>query len=154
MTAAGMIEGVVVKELAVIPDERGRVMHMLRITDDEFERFGEIYFSTVCPGVVKGWHLHTKMTLHYAVISGMVKLVLYDERADSPTGGRIQELFIGEDNYVLVKIPPGVWNGFEGLGVKEAIVANCASHVHDPREIVRRDPRTETIPYRWKDEPR
>jgi len=149
-----MIEGVVVKGLAVIPDERGRVMHMLKITDDEFERFGEIYFSTVYPGVVKGWHLHTKMTLHYAVISGMVKLVLYDERADSPTKGRIQELFIGEDNYVLVKIPPGVWNGFEGLGVKEAILANCASHVHDPLEIVRRDPRTETIPYRWKDEPR
>jgi len=149
-----MIEGVVVKELAVIPDERGRVMPMLRITDREFERFGEIYFSTVYPGVVKGWHLHTKMTLHYAVVSGMVKLVLYDERPDSPTGGRIQELFIGEDNYVLVKVPPGVWNGFEGLGVKEAILANCASHAHDPREIVRRDPRTETIPYRWKDEPR
>jgi len=149
-----MIEGVVVKELAVIPDERGRVMLMLRITDREFERFGEIYFSTVYPGVVKGWHLHAKMTLHYAVVSGMVKLVLYDERPDSPTRGRIQELFIGEDNYVLVKVPPGVWNGFEGLGVKEAILANCASHAHDPHEIVRRDPRTETIPYRWKDKPR
>ena len=81
-----------------------------------FERFGEIYFSTVYPGVVKGWHIHKRMTLNYAVPVGMVKLVCYDDRADSPTRGEVQELHVGELNYALVTIPPLVWNGFKGEG--------------------------------------
>lgn len=144
-----MIEGVLVKPLSQITDERGKIMHMLRADESHFDKFGEIYFSVVYPGVIKGWHLHKEMTLNYAVISGMVKLVLYDPREDSPTKGEIQELFIGEDNYVLVKIPPGVWNGFEGIGGKSAIVANCATIPHHPDEIERVDPFTNDIPYDW-----
>jgi len=144
-----MIDGVLVKPLSQIADERGKVMHMLRADDSHFEQFGEIYFSVVYPGVVKGWHLHKEMTLNYAVISGMVKFVLYDPRENSPTKGEIQELFIGEDNYVLVKVPPGIYNGFKGMGVKPAIVANCATLPHRPDEIERVDPVTNDIPYDW-----
>ena len=144
-----MINGVLVKTLKQIPDERGKVMHMLRADDPHFEQFGEIYFSVVYPGVIKGWHLHTKMTLNYAVISGMIKLVLYDGRGDSPTKGEVQELFVGEDNYVLVKIPPGIYNGFKGIGTEPAIVANCATIPHDPSEILRVDPFNNDIPYQW-----
>jgi dTDP-4-dehydrorhamnose 3,5-epimerase len=124
-------------------------MHMLRSDDRHFEKFGEIYFSIVYPGAIKGWHLHKKMTLNYAVPSGMIKLVLYDDRAKSPTKGKLMEIFIGEDNYSLVKIPFGVWNGFKGIGVKPAIVANCATLAHDPAEIVRLDPFSKKIPYSW-----
>jgi len=144
-----LIKGVEVIPLQQIPDERGKVMHMLRIDDTHFQGFGEIYFSVVYPGVIKGWHLHRRMTLNYAVVSGMVKLVLYDPREDSTTKGQMEELFIGEDNYVLAKIPPGIWNGFKGIGVKPAIVANCATIPHDPDEIVRRDPFSKEIPYDW-----
>lgn len=144
-----MIKDVLTHPLRQIPDERGKVMHMLRSTDPWFETFGEIYFSTVYPGVVKGWHLHKRMTLNYAVVVGMIKLVLYDDREDSPTRGQLQELFVGEDNYVLVTVPPGIWNGFKGMGVKPAMVANCATVPHDPEEIVRMDPHTKKIPYEW-----
>lgn len=144
-----MIKEVKVRPLRQIPDERGKVMHMLRCDDPWFEKFGEIYFSLVYPGVIKGWHLHKRMTLNYAVVSGMVKLVLYDDREDSPTRGELQELFTGEDNYALITIPPGIWNGFNGIGVKPAIVANCATEPHDPEEIVRMDPFTKSIPYDW-----
>lgn len=143
------IQGVIIKPLKQIPDERGKVMHMLRWDDPEFETFGEIYFSLVYPGVIKGWHLHTKMTLNYAVVSGMIKLVLYDQRKNSPTKGKLEEFFIGEDNYCLVKIPPGVVNGTKGIGIKPAIIANCATLPHDPKEIVRIDPFTKEIPYKW-----
>ena len=145
-----MIEGVLVKPLSQITDERGKIMHMLRSDEPHFEQFGEIYFSVVYPGVIKGWHLHKEMTLNYAVISGMVKLVLYDSRPDSPTRGEIQEIFIGEDNYVLVKIPPRIYNGFKGIGNKPAIVANCATLPHHPDEIERVDPYTNDIPYDWE----
>ena len=144
-----MIDGVLVHPLRQIPDERGKIMHMLRCDDPHFERFGEIYFSIVYPGVIKGWHLHKNMTLNYAVVSGMIKLVLYDDRHDSPTHRELQELFIGESNYVLVTIPPGVWNGFKGIGAVPAIVANCATLPHDPQEIVRMDPFNSHIPYDW-----
>ncbi len=144
-----MIKDVQIHPLRQIPDERGKVMHMLRCDDPWFETFGEIYFSVVYPGAVKGWHLHKRMTLNYAVVSGMIKLVLYDDREGSPTRGELQELFTGEDSYVLVTIPPGIWNGFKGIGVKPAIVANCATEPHDPEEIVRMDPFAEKIPYDW-----
>lgn len=144
-----MIEGVNVTPLRQIPDERGKIMHMMRVDDSSFENFGEIYFSVVYPNVIKGWHLHTKMTLNYAVVSGMIKLVLYDARKESTTKGEVQELYIGENNYSLVKIPPGIYNGFKGIGIKPAIVANCSDIPHDPEEIKRIDPLTNNIPYDW-----
>jgi len=144
-----MIDGVVVVPLKQIPDERGKVMHMLRCDDPYFEQFGEIYFSMVYPGVIKGWHLHTEMTLNYAVVAGMIKLVLYDDRIDSPTRGAIMEIFTGEDNYQLIKIPRLIWNGFKGIGVTPALVANCATIPHRPDEIKRKDPFSPDIPYDW-----
>jgi dTDP-4-dehydrorhamnose 3,5-epimerase len=124
-------------------------MQMMRNDDPEFENFGEIYFSVVYPGVIKAWHLHKIMTLNYAVVSGHIKLVLYDSRSDSPTQGEVQELFPGESNYQRIKIPPGVYNGFKGIGRAVAIVANCATHPHDPEEILRLDPFSGSIPYDW-----
>jgi dTDP-4-dehydrorhamnose 3,5-epimerase len=143
------ISDIEIKKLRKIPDERGTIYHMLRNDDEFFKTFGEIYFSTVHPQVVKGWHLHTLMTLNYAVIDGMIKLVLYDERKDSETQGNIMEIFVGEENYMLIKIPPHIWNGFKGIGEKKAIVANFSSIAHDPKEIFRKDPFTEDIPYDW-----
>lgn len=145
-----MIEGVVIHPLKQIPDERGKVMHMLRATDAHFAGFGEIYFSVVYPGVIKGWHLHSRMVINYAVPSGRIKLVLFDGREGSKTHRRLQEIFLGDDFYALVQVPPGVWNGFKGIGVTPAVVANCASIVHDPDEITRMDPLVnDIIPYDW-----
>ncbi len=145
-----MIEGVKVIPLKKIPDERGSILHMLRKDDPHFESFGEIYFSVVYPQVVKGWHLHAKMTLNYAVVSGMIKLVLFDARDNSPTRGELMELFIGDENYSLVTIPPGVWNGFKGIGTEKAIVANCSTIPHSKTEIKRMDPfENDIINYDW-----
>lgn len=144
-----MIDGVLLVPLRKIPDERGMVMHMLRCDDPHFQQFGEIYFSVVYPGVIKGWHLHKRMTLNYAVVSGAIKLVLFDDRPQSPTHGQLQEVFLGDANYQLVRVPPGIWNGFKGLGVQPAIVANCATIPHDPQEIVRISALDSHIPYDW-----
>ena len=144
-----MIEGVVVKPLRQILDERGKIMHMLRVDAPAFAQFGEIYFSCIYPGAIKGWHVHKVMTLNYAVPVGHIKLVLYDQRQDSPTRGVIMELFLGPDNYQLVTVPPMVWNGFKGIGTEMALVANCATHPHDSDEIERLNPFDSSIPYDW-----
>ena len=144
-----MIEDVIITPLQQFIDERGKLMHMLKVGDPAFQQFGEIYFSCVYPGAIKGWHLHKEMTLNYAVPHGYIKFVLYDERPMSSTRGEIQEIFMGPDQYVLVTVPPGVWNGFKGIGVETAIVANCATIPHSPDEIDGRDPFDPSIPYDW-----
>ncbi|MDO8962991.1 MAG: dTDP-4-dehydrorhamnose 3,5-epimerase family protein [Coriobacteriia bacterium] len=144
-----MIDGVRITPLRQIHDERGKVMKMMTRDDDAFRDFGEIYFSCVYPGAVKGWHIHREMWLNYAVVSGAIKFVLYDSRAGSPTFGEVQELFLSPENYALVTVPPGVWNGFKGTGTETAIVANCATIPHDPGEIDRLDPHDNDIPYDW-----
>ena len=105
------IDGVTVRPLRRIPDERGAVLHMLRRDDDGFDAFGEIYFSLVYPGVVKGWHRHREMTLNYACVHGRIKLALYDERDGSTTAGELMEVFLGPDDYSLVVIPPASGTG-------------------------------------------
>ena len=144
-----MIDGVLVTPLRQIHDERGKVMHMLRVDSPVFQRFGEIYFSEIVPGAVKAWHRHRKMTLNYAVLLGKIKFVLHDDRPDSPTCGETQELFISPENYLLVTVPPLIWNGFKGVGEQTAIVANCATLPHDPEEIDRVSPFDGPIAYDW-----
>ena len=144
-----MIEGVKIIKLKRIPDERGMIMHMLKSSDSHFEGFGEIYFSCGYPGVVKGWHVHKKMTVNNCVIVGMAKLVLYDSRPNSSTTGEIMELFIGEQNYCLVQIPPGILNGYKPYGDKMVVMANCATLEYDPEEIEYVGPFENNIPYDW-----
>jgi dTDP-4-dehydrorhamnose 3,5-epimerase len=145
----GPIEGVKVIPLRRIADERGTIFHMMKATDPHFERFGEIYFSSVYKGVVKGWHRHREMTLNYACVNGRVKCALFDEREGSKSFGALMEVYLGPDSYNLLVIPPGVWNGFKGLADPDSLVANCCSHAHDPSRSSRLDPFKNHIPYDW-----
>jgi dTDP-4-dehydrorhamnose 3,5-epimerase len=144
------IHDVIITPLRKICDDRGRIMHMMKppVEGGTFT-LGEVYCSTVYPGVVKGWHIHDRMTLNYVVLSGMIKFVCYDEREGSPTRGVAQEIAMGEHNHVRVTVPPGVWNGFKGLGTTEALVVNMTDIPHDPAEIHRCDPHQSHIPYVW-----
>ena len=143
------IEGVWIKPLRKIPDERGMIMHMLRADEPIFDKFGEIYFSVGLPGAIKGWHNHTRQSQNYAVIQGMIKLVLYDERENSHSKNELIEIFTGEDKYELIHIPPGVVNGYKTYGTKPAIIANCADMPHDPNEMIRYNPLKSHIDYNW-----
>ena len=144
-----MIKDVKIIPLKRIVDERGKIMHMMRCDSEYFTQFGEIYFSTINPGAIKGWHLHKFMTLNYTVVKGNIKLVLYDARPESETYKELQEIFIGQDNYCLVSIPPRIVNGFKTIGNREAIVANCSDIPHDSQEIERINPFDKEIGYNW-----
>ena len=145
-----MIKGVEVTNRRIIPDDRGKIMHIMKSSDPQFNTFGEVYCSTVYPGIVKGWHMHKEMTLNYVVLKGNIKFVLYDGREDSPTYKEIHEVIIGENQYVMVTVPPFVWNGFKGIGLEEAIVINFTDIPHSAEEIVRMDPHhNDLISYDW-----
>jgi len=146
-----MIEGVKVKQLRMIPDERGRLMELLRSDYEVFIKFGQTYMTTVYPGVVKAWHYHKVQYDNFAAVHGMIKLVLYDAREGSPTHGEINEFFLGDWNHKLVQIPPGVYHGFKCISETEAIVINIPTEVYnyaEPGEY-RADPHQGGIPYDW-----
>jgi len=147
-----MIEGVKIKKLKVIPDERGRLMEMLRADDELFIKFGQIYLTTAYPGVVKGWHYHKKQTDNMVVVKGMMKVVLYDNKEGSSTKGEVNEFFMGIHNPLLLQIPPLVFHGFKCISEEEAMVINCPTATYnyeDPDEF-RVDPLKNDIPYDWR----
>jgi len=147
-----LIEGVKVKKLKVIPDERGRLMEMLRCDDEFFSKFGQVYMTTAYPGVVKGWHYHKIQADNMVVVKGMMKVVLYDGRENSKSYKEINEFFIGENNPSLVHIPAGVMHGFKCIGEGEAICVNIPTEPYNyenPDEY-RVEPHGGEIPYNWQ----
>jgi dTDP-4-dehydrorhamnose 3,5-epimerase len=146
-----MIDGVKVKKLKVIADERGRLMEILRNDDDVFKAFGQIYMTTAYPGVVKGWHYHKKQYDNMTVLQGMMKIVLYDARTGSKTHGEVNEFFAGEHNPILIHIPPFVYHGFKCISHEEALVVNTPTEVYryDEPDEFRVHPYDNDIPYDW-----
>ncbi|MEK7476890.1 MAG: dTDP-4-dehydrorhamnose 3,5-epimerase family protein [Candidatus Coatesbacteria bacterium] len=151
MSPKGLIQGVVVKPLRVMADERGRLMEILRRDDPFFRTFGQVYLTCCYPGVVKAWHLHRKQTDHFCVVRGMAKVVLYDGRKGSPTRRAINEFFIGELNPQLVVIPRLVMHGFKAIGTGEVYLLNVPSELYNHREPDehRLPAHTKKIPYDW-----
>lgn len=146
-----LIHGVRTKPLKVIPDERGRLMEILRADDDLFIKFGQAYVTAAYPGVVKAWHYHRHQIDHFMVLKGMMKVVLYDARPESPTHNTINEFFMGDHNPLLLQIPNLVYHGFKCIGETEALVLNLPTEVYnydDPDEY-RVDPHDNDIPYDW-----
>ena len=144
-----IIQGVVVEPLKQIIDDRGCVMHMLRSDSPLYERFGEIYFSTVKAGIVKAWKKHAILTQHLAVPVGRIRVIIYDDRANSRTNGWTMEIITGAENYALIKIPAGVWYGFQGLATNLSLIANCTDFPYDESDVIRVDPKYSDIPYNW-----
>lgn len=147
-----MIDGVKVKTLKVIPDERGRLMEILRRDDELFGAFGQVYATTTLPGVVKAWHKHEKQTDNVACVAGMIKLALFDGREGSPSQGELSQFYLGVHRPILVQIPAGVWHGWMCVSPEEAVVVNVPTEPFNPDhpDEQRLDPHESFIPYDWR----
>lgn len=149
MNNESLIDGVKIIQLKKYPDERGTIMHGVR-SDNILNPFGEVYFKKLYKDVINGWHIHETLVLNYICLMGMIKLVLYDTRENSSTKGKIQEIFFGDDNYVLVHIPSGIANATKSITSPFALFTNIASEPHNPNLKYKRvDPHTGEIPYDW-----
>ena len=146
-----LIEGLAARPGRVLPDERGRLGEIMRADDPWFEKFGQVYFTTTYPGVVKAWHYHKKQTDNFYVMKGVIKLALYDDRKSSSTYGNINQIYLGEHCPALVRIPPGIQHGWMCTGQTEAYIINIVSEMYnytEPDEY-RTDPHENNIPYDW-----
>lgn len=146
-----LIDGVIIKNLRLIPDERGRLMEILRTDDKEFSEFGQVYVTTAYPGVVKAWHYHKLQDDNMTVLKGMAKIVLYDARKASPTKGVINEFFVGDHNHILIHIPKLIWHGFKCMSEQETMIVNIVTKCYDYEEPdeYRKPVHGSDIPYDW-----
>lgn len=146
-----LIEGVKIKKLKPIPDERGRLMEILRNDDELFIKFGQVYITTAYPGVIKAWHYHKKQTDNFTVLKGMAKVVLFDNRDGSATKGMVNEFLVGMHNPLLIQIPKMVYHGFKCVSEEEVVILNIPTDTYNyeaPDEY-RIDPYKNNIPYDW-----
>lgn len=146
-----MIDGVKLKKLRVMPDERGRLTEILRKDDELFRGFGQVYVTTTYPGVVKAWHMHRKQTDNIACVAGMIKLALYDGREGSPTRGQVDQIYLGVHNPVLLQVPAGIYHGWMCVSDEEAVIVNVPTeaYVYDAPDEQRLDAHDKSIPYDW-----
>jgi len=150
-SSAGLIEGVEVRRAKVLIDQRGRLGEIMRADDKWFEKFGQVYFTTTYPGVVKAWHYHKKQTDHIYLIKGTAKIALYDSRANWPSHKTVNEVYLGEHCPGLLRIPPGVFHGWMCVSSQEAYIVNIPSEMYnyDEPDEFRLDPHDNDIPYDW-----
>jgi len=148
-----VINDVKIKKLKVIPDDRGRLMEILRADDECFEKFGQVYMTTVKPGVVKAWHYHRLQRDAFSCVKGKIRIGLYDAREKSPTFGKTMDIVTGpDDDPKLVSIPPNVYHGFKGMAREESIVINTPTEAynHAKPDEYRIDAFKNDIPFDWR----
>ena len=146
----GSIEGVSVRELVTHGDERGSLTEILRSDWPQFERFGQAIVTVNLPGVIRGWHSHHAQTDAIIVVSGRLRIGLYDARSGSPTHGSVDDMVVGPLKAVIF-VPPGVFHGYRTLGQEPALIVNIPDQLYDASapDEVRVDPHTKDIPFDW-----
>lgn len=127
------------KQISVV---NGDVLHILKSSDRDFNGFGEAYFSFIQEGRIKAWKMHKEMTLNIVVPIGEIRFVLTDLQ------NGFREFTIGSNNYARLTIPPGIWFGFQGLGIGNNLLLNLANIVHNPEESLRKE--ISEINFNWK----
>ncbi|MGD9210102.1 MAG: dTDP-4-dehydrorhamnose 3,5-epimerase family protein [Desulfobacteraceae bacterium] len=132
-----LIEGVIIKDIPLYADERGFLFELMRMDDNEMNAIDikQIIASYSYPGMIKGWHLHSKQQDHLICVTGMIKCVLYDFREESSSYKVINEIFMGEKNPRAVYITPGIFHGTKNIGQEIAVVIGMPSLYYDPKEV-------------------
>ena len=127
-----MIKGVILKELTVHSDERGKLFEILRSDEKVFRKFGQAYITVCYPGWVKGWHYHKIQDDNFCVVRGTARVVLYDARQGSDTKGEVEEYILESGRPVLLLIPKGIVHGFEAVGPEECWILNIPTELYNP----------------------
>jgi dTDP-4-dehydrorhamnose 3,5-epimerase len=145
-----IIEGVELKKLHTISDERGSVCEMY---DQRWGFHSEplvyVYHVTIRPHKYKGWVSHKFQDDRSFFGNGDLKIVLFDGRQDSSTFQQINEFVVGTNNRTLLTIPAGVWHLFINIGGIDANFVNMPTkpYDHENPDKYRLDLKNDLIPY-------
>ena len=123
------INGLKKINIRVIKNKKGDLIKYLSSRDIFFKKFGEIYFSEIKKGQIKGWNLHKRFKCHLAVISGSVTFNFVDSRKNSKTFLKKEKITLSKKNYALLVVPPKIWFNFTTRD-KVSLVANTLNYPH------------------------
>lgn len=127
----GTIDGVTVEPFKVFSDDRGWLSELFRRDElPEADHPAMGYLSSTKPGVARGPHEHVDQTDRFAFFHGVYRVVMWDARRDSATYGMRQEMHAGENNAVVVVIPPGVVHAYRNVGATDAYVLNFPDRLY------------------------
>lgn len=129
-----MIKDVAVKQMKRWCDDRGFFSEVIKYGEETFHEVKQTSYTETFPGVIKAFHWHKKQWDVWFVIKGSAQVVLYDLREDSETKGETQVLVCGEDNPLLISIPPGVAHGYRVLGNERVGLLYHTSEAYDPKD--------------------
>ena len=145
------IEGVELRRPPTHADERGTITEVYDerwgFTDDPLVY---VYHVTILPGQLKGWVVHREQNDRLFAYGGILKIVLYDARTDSPTYGRVNVFHLGGHDRALLSIPAGVFHAVRNVGAGEGAFVNLPSkpYEHDDPDKYRLPLDNDVIPYR------
>ena len=123
------ISGLKKINIKIIKNKKGDLIKYLSSRDSFFKKFGEIYFSEIKKGQIKGWNLHKRFKCHLAVISGSVTFNFVDSRKNSKTFLKKEKITLSKKNYALLVVPPKIWFNFTTRD-KVSLVANTLNYPH------------------------
>ena len=130
-----------------LKNELGSIFHALKSEEEDFNGFGEAYFSSVNHGQIKSWRRHNCSIANIVVPVGEIRFVFYDDRVDSATCGNFGEIKLSPHNYLRITVPQKIWMAFQGCSHEQNLLLNIASLPHDPLESDQLS--LEEIPYNW-----
>jgi len=146
------ISGVFAQEVKHVPRDHGVITEIFRPEWDPTKLpVVQVYQSRLFPGALGAWSCHKRTTDRLFVNQGLLKIVLYDAREDSPTKGVVMELLAGDVRPCLLVVPPGVWHGLQNVGNVDVLILNFPSEAYnysDP-DHYRLPYDTPEIPYDW-----
>lgn len=147
-----MIEGVRLREVKNVPKNNGSLVEIARtewlgnnMTIDQ------IFQVMLLPKAISAWHAHEMTTDRLFVNHGLIKIVLYDAREDSPTFGRINEFRLGSIRPALLVVPPRIWHGVQNISDECSTILNLVdkAYSYENPDHWRVDFNSPEIPYQF-----
>jgi dTDP-4-dehydrorhamnose 3,5-epimerase len=150
------IQGVQFRATRPVPHEDGYLAEVARASWEIIDQpIVQVHTTTTFPGRIRAWGLHQESTDRLFVVTGLVKIVVFDGRKASPTFGQLNEFTVGEKNPALLVIPPDLYHGWKNIGSAEAVIINMPSRMYDYEAPDALDlpwdsePARRLIPYSW-----
>lgn len=148
-----LIHGVVVRPAVTQTDDRGTLCEIFNPSWGVHPApLTYVYQFTIRPGRIKGWHAHHLHDDRIFISQGTLRVVLYDDRPDSPTYRMVNEIYRTEHHRTVMVIPAYVYHAHQNIGATDALLISMPTRLYDHADpdVYRLPVENDYIPYRFE----
>lgn len=140
-----MIEGVVIKKLEQLSDERGWLCEAWR-SDESGYQPAMAYMSKTEPGISRGPHEHKEQSDCFIFTGpGNFRMYLWENREGKPGYRELETMEVGQGNPCLIVVPPGVVHAYQCISKEPSYYVNLPNRLYKGR-----DKKEEVDEIRWE----